>query len=48
MSGTFILIVVIAVIILLGKHAITEGQRVEQNKKFMKNLKDFDKKYKTK
>jgi len=48
MSGTFILIAVIAVTILLGKHAIAEGQRVEQNKKFMKNLKDFDKKYKTK
>ena len=46
MSGTFILIVVIAVTILIGKHAIAEGQRVEQNKKFMKNLRNFDKRKK--
>jgi len=48
MSGTFILIAVIVVTILLGKYAIQEGHRVEQHKKFMKNMRDHDKKYKTK
>jgi hypothetical protein len=48
MSGTLILIVVIVVTYYLGKYAISEGQRVEQHKKFMKNMRDHDKKYKTK
>ena len=43
MSGTVIFIVVIIATYYLGKFAITEGQRVEQNKKFMKNLENFDK-----
>ena len=33
---------------LLGKYAIEEGQRSERQKEFEKNLKDWDKKYKTK
>ena len=46
MSGTFILIVVIAVTVLLGRYAIAEGHRIEQQKKFMKNMKKFDKRKK--
>lgn len=42
MSGTFILIVVMIITILLGRYALTEGQRIESQKKFMKNMKDFD------
>ena len=46
MSGTVILLIVIVVIALLGRYAIAEGQRVESQKKFMKNMKEFDKKNK--
>ena len=46
--GTFIFIVVIVATYYLGKFAIAEGHRVEQHKKFMKNLNDHDKKFKTK
>ena len=48
MSGTVIFIAVIVVTILLGKYAISEGHKVEQHKKFMRNMKNHDKKYKTK
>ena len=48
MSGTVIFIVVIVVTYYLGKYAIQEGQRVEQHKKFMKDMENHDKKYKTK
>ena len=48
MSGTVILLIVIFVTYLLGKYAIQEGHRAEQHKKFMKNMKNHDKKYKTK
>ena len=48
MSGTVILLVVIVVTYYLGKYAIELGQRVEQHKKFMKNLRDHDKKHKSK
>ena len=44
MSGTFILIAVMVIIVCLGKYAISEGQRKEQHKKFMKNMNKFDKK----
>ena len=47
MSGTVIFIVVIAITALLGRYALAEGQRIERQKKFMKNMKDHDKKYKT-
>ena len=38
----------IIVIWLLGNYAITEGHRIEQNKKFMKNMNNFDKNKKQK
>ncbi len=40
--STLILITVIALIILLGRYAVAEGQRVERNKKFMKDFREFD------
>ena len=46
MSGTVIFIVVIVATILLGKYAISEGHRVEQQKKFMKDMENFDKRKK--
>ena len=46
MSGTVILVVVIVVTFLIGKYAIEEGQRVERQKKMMKDLENFDKKHK--
>jgi len=44
--GTLILLTVIAGIILLGRYAISEGQRVERHKKFMKDMEKFDSKKK--
>ena len=44
--GTFIFIAVIIVTILLGRYALAEGRRVEQQKKFMNNMNNFDKKKK--
>jgi len=44
--GTVILTVVIVVTIALGRYAIKEGQRVESNKKFLRNMENFDKKKK--
>ena len=44
MSVTFILIVVMIITILLGRYALAEGQRIESQKKFVKNMKDFDNK----
>ena len=43
MSGTVILLIVIFVTYLLGKHAIAEGHRVEKQKKFMRDMENFDK-----
>jgi hypothetical protein len=43
MSGIFILIIVIVGIVLLGRYAIAEGQKKERQKKFMKNMNNFDK-----
>tara|TARA_R100000742_G_C4269634_1_gene88177 strand:+ start:1164 stop:1316 length:153 start_codon:yes stop_codon:yes gene_type:complete len=48
MSGTVILLIVIFVTYLLGKYAIEQGHRAEQHKKFMKDMENHDKKYKTK
>ena len=48
MIGTVILLIVIFVNYLLGKYAIEEGHRAEQHKKFMKDMENHDKKYKTK
>ena len=44
--GTVIFIAVIVVTYYLGKYAIQEGHRVEQNKKFMDNMNNFDTKNK--
>ena len=43
MSGTVIFIVVMIITVLLGRYAIAEGQRKEQQKKFMRNMNNFDK-----
>ena len=45
---TVILILVIVGIYYLGKYAIEEGERIERQKKFMKDMENFDKKKKTK
>ena len=42
--NTIIIIAVMAITVILGKYAITEGQRKEQQKKFMRNMENFDKK----
>jgi len=44
MSGTVILVIIIAITILLGRYAIVEGQRVERQKKMLKNMENFNKK----
>ena len=46
MSGTVILVIVIAVTVLLGRYAIAEGQRIEQQKKFNRNMNKFNKRKK--
>jgi len=38
-----VLILVFIAVILLGRYAIAEGQRIESQKKFMKNMENFDK-----
>ena len=42
--GTIIFIAVVAITIILARYALAEGQRIESQKKFMKNMNDFDKK----
>jgi len=42
--GIVIFIFVIVFVIVLGRYAIHEGQRVESNKKFLRNMENFDKK----
>tara|TARA_R110002167_G_scaffold284069_1_gene489271 strand:- start:1426 stop:1608 length:183 start_codon:yes stop_codon:yes gene_type:complete len=37
-----ILIGVMIAIVLLGRYALTEGRRIESQKKFMKNMNDYD------
>jgi len=46
MIGSFILLIIIVILYLLGKYAITEGQRIEQQKKFMRDMENFDKRKK--
>ena len=48
MSGTVILLVVIVVTYYIGKYAIEEGHRVERQKKFMEDMKKWDKKHPSK
>ena len=40
--GTLILITILVVIFYLGRYAIREGQRIEQQKKFMKNMNNYE------
>jgi hypothetical protein len=44
--GTLILITVLVVIFYLGRYAIIEGQRAERQKKFFKDMENFDNKKK--
>ena len=44
--GTVIFIAVMVITVILGKYAIAEGQRAERQKKFMKNMNDFEDKNK--
>ena len=46
MSGTFILIAVMVITVLLGSYALAEGHRIEKQKKFMKDMENFDKRKK--
>ena len=46
MNGVVILLIVIVAVALLGRWAVAEGQRIEQQKKFYRNLENFDKKKK--
>ena len=46
MSGTITIIVVMVITVILGRYAIAEGQRIEQQKKFHRNMNNFDKKKK--
>ena len=46
MSGTVIFIVVMVITVLLGRYALAEGHRIEQQKKFHRNMNNFDKKKK--
>ena len=42
MISTIILITVLVVTFYLGRYAIREGQRIESQKRFMKNMNEFD------
>jgi hypothetical protein len=44
--GTLILITVIVLTFYIGRYAIREGQRVERQKKFFKDMENFDNKKK--
>ena len=46
MIGTFIFIAVMVITVLLGKFALAEGRRIEQQKKFERNMNNFDKRKK--
>ena len=41
-------ILIVLVVYFLGKYALQEGVRIEQHKKFMKDMENFDKKKKIK
>jgi len=43
MTPVIILLAVVAGIILLGRYALAEGQRIERQKKFMRDMENFDK-----
>lgn len=46
MNGITILIITIIGTFFLGKYALNEGQKIERQKKFTKNLKNYDDKRK--
>ena len=41
MNGIVILLIVIGAVALLGRWAVAEGQRIEQQKEFMKNMNEY-------
>ena len=43
---TVIFIVIMVITVLLGRYAIAEGHRVEKQKKFMRDMENFDKRKK--
>jgi hypothetical protein len=43
MTGIIILLVVMTITFMLGRYAITEGQRIERQKKFMKDMEKWEK-----
>ena len=43
MNGVVILLIVIGAVALLGKWAVAEGHRIEKQKRFMKDMENFDK-----
>jgi len=43
-----ILMAVVTMVILLGRYVLAEGHRLEQKKKFIKNMNNFDKNKKQK
>ena len=40
--GPIILLVVIAITVLLGRYALAEGHRIERQKKFTKNMNNYE------
>tara|TARA_B110000196_G_C20794100_1_gene496951 strand:- start:46 stop:198 length:153 start_codon:yes stop_codon:yes gene_type:complete len=40
--NTVIFIAIMVIAVLLGRYALAEGQRIESQKKFMKNMNKFD------
>ncbi len=42
------IILIVLAVYFLGKYALQEGVRIEQQKKFMKDMENFDKKKKIK
>ena len=46
MTGMIILLIVIIAIGILGRYAAAESQRLERQKRFMKDMENFDKRNK--
>jgi len=41
MSG-FIFIIIVLAVVLLGRYAVVDTERIRNQKKFIKNMEDFD------
>ena len=41
--NTIICIVIMVITVILGRYAIAEGHRIEKQKRFMKDMENFDK-----